>query len=104
MSDLKKQIEDAARQYANKTQFMSNYPHDWNSSYDGYIQGAMDVLQPKQANGVSDNHEKALHKHIVSNNEVALTAFYNWLTDGNDREGAAEKVKQYMDDKAVYDC
>ncbi len=53
MSDLKKQIEDAARQYANKTQFMSNYPHDWNSSYDGYIQGAMDVLQPRQANDVN---------------------------------------------------
>ena len=61
MSDLKKQIEDAARQYANKTQFMSNYPHDWNSAYDGYIQGAMDVLQPKQANGIdSDNANCAI--------------------------------------------
>lgn len=55
-----KQIELAARQYANKTQLMSNYPHDWQSSYDAYIQGATDALQPKQANeaDTSDESEK----------------------------------------------
>ena len=48
MSDINtKQIELAARQYANKTQSMINYKHDFNTAYDAYLQGAKDVLLPK---------------------------------------------------------
>lgn len=65
MSELKKQIEDDARRYANKTQFMSNYPHDWNSAYDGYIQGAMDVLRPRKATEADKSTGPALHKQSV---------------------------------------
>lgn len=31
--------ENKAREYANETLIMSNYPHIWQSGYDGYIAG-----------------------------------------------------------------
>ena len=40
----------------------------------------------------------------VSNNEVALIDFYNWLTEGHDKENAKDMVDDYEKDKAIYDC
>ena len=31
------EMNELARIYANRTQFMSDYPHDWKSSFDGYL-------------------------------------------------------------------
>ena len=38
------QIKEAARKYANQSQFKSDFPHDWNSVNDGFIQGVKLVL------------------------------------------------------------
>jgi len=32
-------IEDLARKYANVCEFKSDFPHDWESVFDGYVEG-----------------------------------------------------------------
>ena len=61
MSDINiKQIEIAARQFANKMQSKTDMRYEWNSCYEGYKTGAIEALKPKQANGNNRKHEKAL--------------------------------------------
>ena len=41
---MENKIKDMARIYANQCEFKSDFPHDWNSVNDGFIQGANQVL------------------------------------------------------------
>lgn len=38
-------IEDLARKYANSCEFKSDFPHDYNSVKDGYIEGFKAALR-----------------------------------------------------------
>lgn len=43
----KEDIITQAEDYADSTKFMSNYPHDWQSSYDGYIKAINNIFNLK---------------------------------------------------------
>jgi hypothetical protein len=36
---MDEQIKDFARKYADVCEFKSDFPHDWNSVYDGFVEG-----------------------------------------------------------------
>lgn len=38
-------IKDLARKYANTCEFKSNFPHDWNSVNEGYVEGFKTALR-----------------------------------------------------------
>jgi len=63
------QIKEEAKKYANKSQFKSDFPHDWNSVYDGFIQEMKLVLNLPCVVGQSEelplDNDKAWNTHDV---------------------------------------
>jgi hypothetical protein len=76
------QIKEAARKYANQSQFKSDFPHDWNSVNDGFIQGMKLVLNLGN----------------VSKRSELLIAFYKW-TNGKELTGTDKvEIETFLDE------
>ena len=61
-------IKDLARKYANVCEFKSNFPHDWNSVNDGFIEGFKTAVRLIESSALDEtsNEKSGLHKHIVN--------------------------------------
>lgn len=40
-----KTTKELAKEYADRCQFLSDFPHDWNSDYSGYVAGATEAMR-----------------------------------------------------------
>ena len=65
-----KTTEEKAEEYADRGQFLSDFPHDWNSDYRGYLAGATEAMRwrdPKVE--LPENGEPVIVKYMTARNK-----------------------------------
>ena len=62
-----KTAEEKAEEYADRGQFLSDFPHDWNSDYRGYLAGATEAIRWKNPEvELPENGEPVIVKYMTA--------------------------------------
>lgn len=90
-------INDLARKYANTCEFKSDFPHDWSSVNDGFIEGfkvAERLLSIERQTPTEANNNPETKQLIIADVSGSLHIdFAVWLTGHNE-----ETIEQMFED------